>query len=285
MEMDYNGHKSNATYFTDLDEARTRIVSTLLRNGIRNATHYPKAGLEKYRFELGKLELKEIPKGIFTMALGAVSCHFKKEVQPYQKVEIWTRLLCWDRKWLYWCSHVVKAGIVKPTGYSLQPWKRARSQKEETVEERHARIEVAKKSVIAVSIAKYVIKKGRLTIPPELALTNSGMLPPKPANAPSAAKIPVYSKASDLSPPVALGSTDVSGTATPAEDLVTPTPNVLEESLFPTDSVDEWTWEKVEAERMKGLKFAEHFAALDSLYDTFDGDGPALGKWADIYSL
>ncbi|KAF2092892.1 hypothetical protein NA57DRAFT_49257 [Rhizodiscina lignyota] len=263
-ECDYNGHKSNSTYFSDLDEARTGLVSAILRRGIRNSGKQLEMPIDQYREAVGKPDLKEIPKGMFKMALGAVSCHFRREVQPYQKVEIWTRLLAWDRKWLYWVSHIVEAGTVKPASYSLQPWKKGRGQKEETAQETQERIAKAKKAVLAVSVAKYVVKKGRLTIPPELVLQNSEMLPPKPRSAPPAANIAVYSKASELSPPVAIDSTD--------------------ESLFPSTN-EEWTWERVEAERLKGLKFAEHFAALDALLDTFDGEGPVMGKWRDIYSI
>jgi hypothetical protein len=34
-EMDYNFHKSNSTYFTDLDIARTHLATAILRKGIR----------------------------------------------------------------------------------------------------------------------------------------------------------------------------------------------------------------------------------------------------------
>jgi hypothetical protein len=34
-ETDYNFHKSNSTYFTDLDIARTHLATAILRKGIR----------------------------------------------------------------------------------------------------------------------------------------------------------------------------------------------------------------------------------------------------------
>ena len=39
--MDYNFHKSNGTYFTDLDIARTHLVTAILRKGIRGIGKYP----------------------------------------------------------------------------------------------------------------------------------------------------------------------------------------------------------------------------------------------------
>lgn len=275
-EIDYNLHKSNSTYFTDLDEARAALVAAIFRKGIREATSYPKEGIEKYKQQLGKPELTEVPPGIFTIALGGVTCHFRKEVDPYEKVEVWTRVLCWDRKWVYTVSYIIRAGVVKPPSYSLQPGKRGRKM-DETAEERQKRLEKAKNAVIAVSIAKYVVKKGRLTIPPELSLINSGMLPPKPEDSPPAYKLPTYTatynEASTLS-------------STP-ESVSDSTGNVLAESLFPAETDGEsWTWDRVEAQRMRGLEFAEHFAALDGILDTFDGgDSPAMGRYQDIFSM
>jgi hypothetical protein len=48
-------------------------------------------------------------------------------------------------------------------------------------------------------------------------------------------------------------------------------------------SEDEWTWKRIDAENKRGLEYAEHFAALDSLNKEFSGSSsPALGKFRDF---
>ena len=61
---------------------------------------------------------------LLMIALGAVTCHFKREIQPYERFEIWTRVLSWDRKWIYLLSHIVREGAVRPDDWALQPGKR-----------------------------------------------------------------------------------------------------------------------------------------------------------------
>lgn len=278
-EIDYNLHKSNSTYFTDLDEARAALVGAIFRKGIKNPRKPPETEEEKehFRIQLGRPDLKDTPPGMLTIMLGGVTCNFRKEVNPYEKVEVWSRVLCWDKKWVYTVSYIVKAGKVQPPSYSFQPEKRGRKS-DETPEERKKRLERAKNAVIAVSIAKYVVKKGRLTLPPEICLINCEMLPPKPENSPPAASLPTFAATHR--------GTSLATPDTP-EEIEDRTNEVLAESLFPADvEGDAWTWERVEAQRMRGLEFAEHFAALDGLLDTFDGgDTPALGRYQDIFSL
>src|ERR1700753_791829 len=40
-EGDYNFHKSNSTYFTDLDIARTHLITAIMRNGIKGVGSRP----------------------------------------------------------------------------------------------------------------------------------------------------------------------------------------------------------------------------------------------------
>lgn len=45
-----------------------------------------------------------------------------------------------------------------------------------------------------------------------------------------------------------------------------------------------WDWKMVEAENAKGMEYAKHHAALDSLSETFTGNKqPALGYYTDIF--
>ncbi|OCL07843.1 hypothetical protein AOQ84DRAFT_439965 [Glonium stellatum] len=256
VECDYNMHKSNSTYFSDIDISRTHLVTAILRTGIKRAAH------AKHQ----KTHVPEAPeavhKGSHLVALGAVSCHFRREIAPYEKFEIWTRLLCWDRKWMYIVSHLVKPGVVRPRHYTLQPWRQGQKETEGggvngKEEDEEVRREKLKKAVFASSIAKYVVKKGRLTIPPERVLMSADMLPSKPEN--------WGEKAGNSMLNTRLSS------------------ETVEDAVLPAVNGSEWTWDKIEAERLRGLRFAEMFAGLDGLHEEFDGgkDG-VLGEFTDL---
>jgi hypothetical protein len=251
-ECDFNFHKSNSTYFSDFDISRTHLVSAILRAGIKKSI--------KERHASGPPSPAELAsKGRDGIALGAVSCHFKHEILPYEKFEIWTRVLCWDHKWMYFVSHMVRPGIARPAHYTLQRGRRGFAQRKgglvngEKKEEEQKRRDKLRGAVFASSIAKYVTKKGRLTIPPELVLQRSDMLPPKPEGW-------VY-KGDE-------------GSVNSVE---------LEDALLPAENTSEWTWDTVEAERRRGLRLAEMFGALDNLHEEFDGgNNGVLGEFADI---
>jgi hypothetical protein len=227
--------------------------------------------------------------GPLLIALGAVTCQFHREIPPYQRYEIWTRLLTWDRKWMYIVSHFVENDAFRPTGYSLQPGRKGSKKVGHLTEEDRAML---KRKIFASSVAKYVVKKGRLTIPPELVLERSQMLPPRPKGAPILGGwTPSQSK--DTTP---------ERTATPSPEPEIDSPmatndngsdvflheQVLAESLFQCtsstiDSSDDWTWERVQELRIKGLKLAEAFDSLDGLKDVFDLQGEeAMGRYPDL---
>jgi hypothetical protein len=105
--------------------------------------------------------------------------------------------------------------------------------------------------VIATAISKYVFKLGRFTVHPAIVIEANGLLPPHPAGE-------------------AGWRSGETGTGTPAS----------EEDLGEVDQTAEWDWKRVELERRKGLKYAEHFAALDGTNSLFDGgeDG-AIGRF------
>jgi len=172
-ECDYNLHKSNSTYFADLDIARTQLVTSLLRKGIKASSRKSEATLK----DTSTSNTPSAVQGKYMVALGAVSCHFKREIKPYERYEVWTRILSWDKKWFYIISHIVKEGAVKPDGWALQPQLNT-SRKQSTRKSLSA--EEMKKCIFATSIAKYVIKKGRLTIPPEKVFLDSDLLPARP---------------------------------------------------------------------------------------------------------
>ncbi|KAH7211365.1 ClpP/crotonase-like domain-containing protein [Fusarium oxysporum] len=149
LECDYNLHKSNSTYFTDMDMSRGNFSLVLFGkafNPLPGPTH-------------------------FTMILGGTTCTWRKEIKPYARYELWTRVLSWDEKWLYVVTHFVKPGVFQPTEFVLQPYKKPKAAKgqEKDVD--------TLKSVYASSVARYVFKNNRRTIPPEEALQKSNLLP------------------------------------------------------------------------------------------------------------
>ena len=251
LETDYNLHKSNSTYFSDMDISRSALFTALMRNAIL------KDNSSKASAVANTAGATKGTRGTRHMiALGGISCLFKKEILPYKKYEMWTRLLCWDRKWFYLVTHLVKPGVAQPETWTLQPWKSSSSSRRTENIDR----EKLKGAVYATGIAKYVIKRGRITVPPEQALVDADMVPVKPEGW-------VY----------------------------TPGPNVSDndreeetvgESTLPKRVLgpEEWTWDVIEAERLRGLKIAAKFAGLDGMHEYFDGgEGGVLGEYADLF--
>ncbi|KAI6248330.1 putative thioesterase atnL [Erysiphe necator] len=246
MECDYNLHKSNSTYFSDLDVARSHIMCALLEPGIYRIRH----NIEE---RLVVMSDGSPVNGRYSFALGATACNFKREIGIYEPYEMWSRLLCWDKKWMYFVTHFVKIGTVKPSAYILTDgsWfgKGYRTVKGEANEHQ----EVDEKAIFASAVSKVVVKLGRLTVHPEVLLDAANVLPPRPGGWHSMNPFASRIKSSDL------------GTC---------------ENFNKTHDL---TWEKVVEENERGLKYAEHFAALDGLSGQFSGSKrPALGKFADL---
>ncbi len=223
-------HKSNSTYLADLDIARGHHVFTVFRTGFKK---YGPQG--------------EHGKAPFFPALGGVSCTFKREIKPYVKYEVWTRVLSWDSKWLYVVSHFVKAGAVRPQSYIDQPWKKGSKKRNSTkangkADEKTgaAAAPLAHPAIYCTCVTKYVMKKGRKTIPPEEFLRACELIPDVPA--------------ADIS-----GSTDfevVQGSSADAELLAA-----------------------IQKRRQEGLALAENFAALDGANDWFNGEDETAFAW------
>jgi hypothetical protein len=237
LETDYNIHKSNSTYFADLDVSRSHLVTHLMGPGMPiigdNAKN--KRVLDKDG---------NVVKGSFGIGLGAVFCSFRKEIAPLQGYEMWSRILSWDRKWLYIVTHFVVKGKVRPTGWDGKRMGPTRN-KVQKVDGSGEEVDFSK-YVIATAISKYVFKLGRFTVHPALVIEAAGLLPERPGEGWKGGE---------------------TGTGTP-------------EDLGDLDEQGEWDWKRVEAERRRGLEYAEHFAALDGTNSLFDGgeDG-AIGSF------
>lgn len=236
LEIDYNLHKSNSTYFSDLDVARTHLVSflcrasteALARNAETKLVLDPKTGAPI--------------KGPVGVMLGAVACSFKREIAPYSGYEMWSRVLGWDRKWLFIVTHYVPKGAAKPTEW-LDPrcGLAKRGPKDATGG--------WEKKIYATAISKYVFKIGRFTVHPAYVLGGkSNLLPERPGGWTSGEE-----QVGDL-------SADVSGVDLSVEG--------------------EWDWRRVEAQRRKGMELASKFQGLEELHDVFDGgDNGAIARF------
>ncbi|TVY18902.1 Uncharacterized protein LARI1_G003708 [Lachnellula arida] len=77
LECDYNLHKSNSTYFSDLDVSRSHLVCALLQPGIERLQHNVREKLV--------LDKEGLPvKGRWLIMLGGVMCSFKREIGMYE---------------------------------------------------------------------------------------------------------------------------------------------------------------------------------------------------------
>ncbi|PGH11294.1 hypothetical protein AJ80_07194 [Polytolypa hystricis UAMH7299] len=259
LEMDYNLHKSNSTYFADFDISRTALVTDIYTPG----------------FELTKRELdsethaetgkKKFP-GRMAVMLGSVYCSFKKEIPIYERYEMQSKVAAWDEKWLYVLTFFLRPATKK--------------------EKMRAGDEKQKKTLLAVGISQYVVKKGRLTVRPARMLRASGLLPPRPDGE--------GSSSSDGTPAVASTPAVVAETETPASDAIHAGQGldegaVLREVMTLTEKTDlskevlenerkkklanmaaswegtEWSWERIEEERLRGLEIVKSFVTVDKL--------------------
>ncbi|PLB52523.1 hypothetical protein P170DRAFT_402763 [Aspergillus steynii IBT 23096] len=158
-ECDYNIHKSNSTYFTDLDISRGNLSLLLFSQGLS--------------FRL--CETKAV------MILSGVQCLFRREIRPYQGYEVWSRVMSWDEKWVFVVSHFVERGVFKEGGRVLQGDDISVSistsgsgsgGKSEGIGK-----DDAQKKVFASAVSRYVFKQGRRTFPPREMLVKCGLLP------------------------------------------------------------------------------------------------------------
>ena len=150
-------------------------------------------------------------------------------------------------------------------------------------------------AVIASAISKLVFKKGRLTIPPEVMLQASGLLPPRPAQT---ALLQTQVFHAPVKRQVAQEIFDVPFRAFEKLDLVWEAArnSILPEPEMPRDEsrdgspddaaakrANDWTWDRVEAERVRGMEMAQKLGGLDGLAGEFTAEADALGKHSDLW--
>ncbi|PWY83606.1 hypothetical protein BO70DRAFT_428870 [Aspergillus heteromorphus CBS 117.55] len=156
-ECDYNLHKSNSTYLSDVDVSRANLCALLF--GSRLALR-PTTAITTITSS------SSLP--FIIVILGGVQCVFRKEISPYQAYDIWTRVFSWDEKWMYVVSHFVVPGVFRGRG-------RGRGRGEEDGDGSEGK-EGAKKSVFATCVSRVVFKQGRVTVPPGRMLGECGLL-------------------------------------------------------------------------------------------------------------
>ncbi|RDW67216.1 acyl-CoA thioesterase [Aspergillus mulundensis] len=155
IDCDYNMHKSNSTFFADLDINRAQLLLRLFGGFPRWApAPATPTGTSSQSSKGGRS--KETERSL-NVALGGVSCVFKREIKPFQRFEIWSRVLGWDGKWVFVASYFVKAGI-RVSGRGSDgglDWS---------------------KDILATSLSRYVFKDGRVTVRPVDVLRFNGLL-------------------------------------------------------------------------------------------------------------
>ncbi|KAJ5766599.1 uncharacterized protein N7511_004215 [Penicillium nucicola] len=162
-EIDFLGHKSNATYLTDFDSARVYHLSSLFRVG------YQKHKTEK--------------RGFFPIlpVLAGVECSFKRSIRPGQRYDIVTRIIGWDAKWCFVISHFVKEGAFRPTIFTDSKTKKSTRGNKEVVGGEGRDLEKGdcgeKDVVFAVVMGRVVFKDGRKTVSPMQFLSDCDLIP------------------------------------------------------------------------------------------------------------
>jgi hypothetical protein len=139
-------HKTNSSYFSDLDESRLRLLFSLCPDWL--SLH-----------------------GKRRMAMGGTSCTFYQAIAPFQAYEVRSQVLCWDKKWLYISSDFLKFGSSRQLANvgSLENELRETSR--------------SRSRIIASAITKYCFKLNCFTVAPDIALKEKMLLATESSNA------------------------------------------------------------------------------------------------------
>lgn len=291
METDLYLHKSNSTYFSDVDIARAHLICTLFSKGI-----------EKVRGGTGGLVNGNVSS--FAVALGAVSCSFRRELKPYEAYDMWSRILAWDEKWLYVVTHFVKKGArIEPiettlykgqntvAGSSDRGRRHSPGRSAVSLEGGSRRgsancvaLEESKSAIAASALSKMVFKNGNITISPYVMLEASGLVPPKNHKS-KARRRDQIADAQVMANIVGVSETQIAPVK-PTQTIDEPESSDLGSSGSSQASSedeslrDEWTWDKMESERKRGLKTAKALAEQSVLENEFN-EAEALGRHTD----
>lgn len=114
MEMDFNFHKSNSTYFSDSDISRTDLLTLQLRNFYLNFSDPDAPKMRRSEF-------------IYS-PLGSNQMIYRKEIPGYTLYNVESRIIGWTSKWLYVLTAFKnrKNGSVYAVGVSKYVFKQKR---------------------------------------------------------------------------------------------------------------------------------------------------------------
>lgn len=252
LETDYNLHKSNSTYFADLDVSRGALVTKLLASNMKQ----------------GKQALdKEGHKGPANIILGSVHTSFHREIKPYQLYEVRSRILGWDKKWI-----VIISFFIRP----------ASKGKDEVVLASALSKYVVKKGRFTVAPERCLTTAGWL--PPRPDNCQSGAGQNRESSEESESPFNDQPQSSQLSQtePSIISTPDNDGIAAPIpESAVDATASFIEklesaakvasasntiDPLVPLTKLDkagEWDWHRIEMERIRGIQIAAAWLSLD----------------------
>lgn len=182
---------------------------------------------------------RKYPAGRLTVMLGSVYCAFKKEILPYERYEMRSKVAGWDDKWLYVLTFFFRPEKRKGQG----------------------------KTLLAVGVSKYVTKKGRLTVRPEKVLRASGLLPARPEGE------DISAAASSLETP-SEGMVNVENgleESAVREVLTLGESTNIDQAVLDNEQKTRsswdgslWTWEKIEQERLRGLETVRGFISMEA---------------------
>ena len=213
-------------------------------------------GIYRYRGSTTMNGLSGKSTSNFTMALGAVSCTFRRELLPYETYDMWSKILTWDEKWFYIITHFVKKGSnVQPGKVTLHTYQQQSDRSGSASSQPSNKESKAneKSPVVATAVSKVVFKDGRKTLAPSYILELSNMLPPGNAEKTSA-NLPEINR----------------------EHEEAPGPDA--------DAGNTWSWEKMETERLRGLDVVQHLAQPAAMEEEFTSN-VALGRHYDGYGI
>ena len=177
---------------------------------------------------------------------------------------------------------------MQPQGYTFQPWRKLKAAKEngttagsegagQTADGKKTESVTGQPKIYATSIAKYVFKHNRLTIPPAQILEAGGLLPPRPPSVSTPSESSTPSDMPDSTSNEPMVAAMVQSLSSASADVT------VDASLKPLNGYgDTRDWQRIEDERVRGMKIAGMFNGLDALSEEFNGeDDMALGIYLD----
>lgn len=112
LEMDFNMHKSNSTYFTDMDISRANLMTRTFCKFYNEFSDPDLPKLKRHQF-------------IYT-PLGSVGVVFKREIVAYVPYVVESRVIGWTEKWIFVLSVFKRGSTVYAYGLSKYVLKQQR---------------------------------------------------------------------------------------------------------------------------------------------------------------